>query len=505
MSFETTCGLLFEAHNIEYTPLWRSAHTLVILGALGICWTGSSSTIKPQKLATRPDCKSIEQPMSPPDEPEDYTCSICGKKFPNKAQLKNHVIVYHPNSQSGRAEAIVGHFRSVPSEDIGEFEDVDEATVKVLVPIGKAEPSLGFESSSADLHAPRERPEIDDDIEDPDEATVRLLVPARPLPVTEENVKALGPAIDPFSLARGMSELSVDDESMGVGSYLHDRETSPSEMSDVGTTYSADDVDDEAYSDVADAESPFIQLAVSMLITLYNMMLTDFARRYDEAVRTMPVNADTPNQHDSASVSQASFHTGASFASSVRSTRPREDDDEEEDEPERPQQRRKKSKTTSDDNKPLACPFNKSDNMAFGTNSSNTAYHVCSTWNDVKTAYLKQHLLRTHCMSQFSCDRCGLDCKNVAELRKHNRAVQPCEVRELDSQKIVPEVQEQLGLRSRNKTKTDRVGYWNQCYDLIFSEEERTHKNIEPCKSTPSTVACSVVFDRSGLSNTDHD
>ena len=84
-------------------------------------------------------------------------------------------------------------------------------------------------------------------------------------------------------------------------------------------------------------------------------------------------------------------------------------------------------------------------------------------------------------MPEHYCDRCGLDCKNPAALRDHLRAVNLCAVKELDEQKIMPEIQVELGLRTRNTIKTNRTEYWNRVYDLIFGMQSRLDRDITPC------------------------
>lgn len=85
-------------------------------------------------------------------------------------------------------------------------------------------------------------------------------------------------------------------------------------------------------------------------------------------------------------------------------------------------------------------------------------------------------------MPEHYCDRCGLDCKNPAALRNHLRAENLCAVKELDKQKIMPEIQAELGLKTRNIIKTNRTEYWIRVYDLIFGRQSRIEKNITPCK-----------------------
>lgn len=94
----------------------------------------------------------------------------------------------------------------------------------------------------------------------------------------------------------------------------------------------------------------------------------------------------------------------------------------------------------------------------------------------------RQHLLRSHCLPLYHCVRCGLDCKNDVDLRKHQRAQDPCAVKELDSQKLLPEVQQELGLRARNIVATNKEEYWYKVYDTIFGSEARKTRPVDPRK-----------------------
>jgi len=93
----------------------------------------------------------------------------------------------------------------------------------------------------------------------------------------------------------------------------------------------------------------------------------------------------------------------------------------------------------------------------------------------------RQHLIRTHCMPEYHCDRCGQDCKNPAALRAHRRVDPPCVLKELDKLKIMPEVQDELGLKTRNTIKTDRITYWFRVYDMVFGRQSRIDRGITPC------------------------
>lgn len=94
----------------------------------------------------------------------------------------------------------------------------------------------------------------------------------------------------------------------------------------------------------------------------------------------------------------------------------------------------------------------------------------------------RQHLIRNHCIPEYHCDRCGGDFKNQTNLREHRRMDPPCQVKDLDNQKIMPEVQVELGLRTRNVVGMDRITYWHKVYDTIFGSEARKTRPVEPCK-----------------------
>lgn len=59
----------------------------------------------------------------------------------------------------------------------------------------------------------------------------------------------------------------------------------------------------------------------------------------------------------------------------------------------------------------------------------------------------------------------------------------PCELKEIDTQKLMLETQLELGLRSRNAVSTDRTTYWYKVYDTIFGSEARRQRPVEPCKT----------------------
>ncbi|KAK5942799.1 hypothetical protein PMZ80_005365 [Knufia obscura] len=61
----------------------------------------------------------------------------------------------------------------------------------------------------------------------------------------------------------------------------------------------------------------------------------------------------------------------------------------------------------------------------------------------------------------------------------------PCAVQELDQQKIMPEIQDELGLQTRNPQKITRESYWFRVYDMIFGKQTREAREIHPYYDGP--------------------
>lgn len=70
----------------------------------------------------------------------------------------------------------------------------------------------------------------------------------------------------------------------------------------------------------------------------------------------------------------------------------------------------------------------------------------------------------------------------------------PCAVQELDQQKIMPEIQDELGLQTRNPQKITRESYWFRVYDMIFGKQTREAREIHPCMTFQSPPACCMLI-----------
>lgn len=398
-------------------------------------WDGETivvaQTAKSDKFAAKVDkmSRSRDGPMTKQAKEETLPCSTagCTRKFVNATELANHIEVVH----SEREEVLPSLANTQEADTEDDLEAAGEATITQL---------LGHDGEET-------------------------IIPI-PWPMTEANLSALNSSISP------------------------DREgfldaLTPSEMS-FETTYSVEDYDDLPLSDVAEQESPFIMLAVFMLLNLWKTCVSDYVKRSSSGVRQHAPYADDTSTHSSLLAYRESLSAASVQSSQVSGVKRKQPNDRDDDDDQRNNDRRnKQSKSDPDALRPLACPFNKFNNIAFGVNAINSSYHVCSTWSDVKTAYFKQHLIRTHCMPEFHCDRCGLDCRNSSALREHRRQNPPCELKELDSEKIVPEIQEQLALKSRNTIKTSREAYWERVFDAIFGREVRLSREITPYYTGP--------------------
>lgn len=85
-----------------------------------------------------------------------------------------------------------------------------------------------------------------------------------------------------------------------------------------------------------------------------------------------------------------------------------------------------------------------------------------------------------------SCPRCQEDFKTATALLEHQRQDLACSKQELDKQKILPQHQEELGLRNRNAVGQDRESYWFTVFETLFPGErasrDQGEKKFDPCK-----------------------
>jgi hypothetical protein len=157
-----------------------------------------------------------------------------------------------------------------------------------------------------------------------------------------------------------------------------------------------EEFEDIALSEVAEPDSPPIQLPVRILLILWAKFLHSFVARHRATYRQNTSYQAAHDQHISDSKQNENLATSSqtpsivSIASSARISKRKENfDDDGENNGRRPSKIRPPRNQVVLENRPWACPFNKYDSYIFGGDASNSAYHTCSTWHDVKTAYLK--------------------------------------------------------------------------------------------------------------------
>lgn len=272
----------------------------------------------------------------------------CSKKFVNQAELRNHVEILHQTDQNAFQDPNLPY----PSEtDIQQVGDIENSTIRGEV--------IQHQLSKID-----------------EQQTVK------PVRVTAAALEAL-------NLNDELPSLRATDEESTNGSDIEP--PSVSEMS-IDTTYSAlEHADESAESDVADPEDQRIKVPVRILLILWSSLLRDFSGRKKAAHRQHGQYNGPYSQSGSPSGSSPFVSSSSSIASGSRRGKRKKGQDEEEEDSEsrrRAPSSRASHGRTSPDNVPLACPFNKFDSHIFGADGK-PAYHICTTWHDVKTAYLK--------------------------------------------------------------------------------------------------------------------
>lgn len=281
-----------------------------------------------------------------PEKKESLRCDFCGKGFINQSELNNHLEVMHDLDEQ--------HECSATQESAGQN-------------------SSGH--SPEEPHADRGEVTIKPRAHILDNQTIKAV----PIPVTAALLNALDSSASE-ELTESMDGLSISQA----------RESSPSEMSFADTTYTVDDVDSQTISDVAERNSPGIHEPVRILICLFMKLFLDFSQRFNAGVREhMPFTGGSSHQGlaERSAESLVSSSIASSQVSGVK--RQRDRDDNEDDQERKNNKFRRRSEQASPDNVlPLACPFNKFNNQIFGVDGGH-AYHVCSTFSDVKTAYFK--------------------------------------------------------------------------------------------------------------------
>lgn len=293
--------------------------------------------------------KSYSSSPLPKNRVEKYACVYpgCSRKFVNEAELRNHVEILHQLDQEA-------------------FEDPEVAYPPAAIEQQEIDIENAIESTRASYqHA----------IETEEDQTVK------PVRITAAALEALNLNAEP-------QHSKLADEESVTGSDIH---ASSASLMSVDTTYSVlMPTEEVAVSEVARPDDPRIKLAVRMLLTLWARFLSDFVARRRTGHRQHGQYSGAYHQQESPSQPSPHASSSSSFASSSRSRKRKPNPDEEgEDNRRKAPSIRASQGHVSPENMPLACPFNKYDSFAFGGDGNNSKYSVCSTWHDVKTAYLK--------------------------------------------------------------------------------------------------------------------
>ena len=283
-------------------------------------------------------------------EEESFQCPFCNKVCVKQAELDNHLKIYH----------------DVEQEDPAEISDIQQPSAKVLVEV--RDEGIFTEYGDATIKP---------------QAHEETIKPVR-LPVTAASLKEHNSPTSE-NLAQSMDDLSI--------SQAH--ESCLSEVSFADTTYSVDDVDSQTLSEVANPESPRIREPVRILLCLFMKLFFDFSQRFNNGIRQHAPASMGNAHHGSATQSAESLVSGSVPSSQVSGVKRLRDNEENEDEGDRKNNKsRKRLGQSSPEDRALACPFNKFDSRTFGVDGD-PAYHVCSTFSDIKTAYFKYVLLDT--------------------------------------------------------------------------------------------------------------
>lgn len=289
-----------------------------------------------QEYQSKPKKKKSGASKHELDEP--YHCPVqgCSKRFIHQAELDNHMTARHGKSEKSPSPRSSG--KSFPM---------------------------------AVRSRPRERKLLSDDEGDDSDPKVKEL--------------------SPVDLAVVRRDSTEDDSRSEVA--LSVSAFSRMSMSDfpASSTHSMyTDATDAALSDIAETESQEVQRPVRILIGLWNKFLMHHINEHTHGAGRENENNQRPGgRHNSRRTSSNSLHKrSSSLSSSTTSKRspPSDDEDEGRKKP-RLHKPAPRVDTISSKDPPVGCPFNKFDNIQFG--EGNPAYHVCSTWNSVKTAYLK--------------------------------------------------------------------------------------------------------------------
>lgn len=312
-------------------------------------WDGETMVTPSQtgRVGEFDDAKETKKPHLKGPKVESIPCSVlsCNKLFISDAERDIHIEIHHPAEQD----------QIVPEPENNCFDDLYASV-----------------SSETD--------EGDNTILARDQdATIKPQLTAESLQALEDSIGT----VSTESITRSMHDMSVQDP----------RGSSGSIMSLDETTYSATEpIEEGPVSDIASEEAPEIRVPVRMLLCLWAKLVNDASRQYRQEIRQRAPGSGSHGRRNSFSTSKESLTgsiTSSDFSGTQGSrTRKRSSDDGDEKGNRKSSKKAKAAQAVPGEN-PLGCPFNKFDSFRYGNDPDNPQYHVCSTWNDVKTAYLK--------------------------------------------------------------------------------------------------------------------
>ncbi|CAM1503539.1 Fc.00g011300.m01.CDS01 [Cosmosporella sp. VM-42] len=129
---------------------------------------------------------------------------------------------------------------------------------------------------------------------------------------------------------------------------------------------------------------------------------------------------------------------------------------------------RKRPRNEESGNKRFACPFYKHNPQEY--KSSRTC--IGPGWSEIHR--VKEHLLRRHRLSDYTCARCFEDFKTESELQGHQRQPIPCPVQDRPPGKEGINKEQEARLKSRKKSSGSKteVERWYEMYKILFPDEE---------------------------------
>ncbi|KAI8633617.1 hypothetical protein F5Y19DRAFT_246513 [Xylariaceae sp. FL1651] len=129
----------------------------------------------------------------------------------------------------------------------------------------------------------------------------------------------------------------------------------------------------------------------------------------------------------------------------------------------------KLTKSSPRRNPRFACPFFKHSPQKY------LHERTCSGPGWASVHRVKEHLFRRHKLPQFRCTRCTWEFGSSKELNLHQRATQPCELRqEAPLEGVSPLQEAQLKSRKKEFTSIPETEKWTNVYSILFPKVNRS-------------------------------